>query len=1235
MQSLHLPTFPLHGVRLIEASAGTGKTYAISRLYLRLLLERGLDVREVLVVTFTRAATGELRGRIREVIQEALHALEGEGDTGDEVMASALAHCDRETAKRRLRSALANMDEAAVFTIHGFCQRVLQEHALESGAPFEAVFVESEDDLLRATVEDFWRRTFYPVEAEGLARLADAAYGGPEALKRALAPYLARELEILPIIAPETVAPAAYHAAREAMLSLWREQGAVVRGLLNESPALSRAKDSYKAERLALAYAGLDAFATLAPCDYALPEPDFELFLPATLAAAVSPAKRKKGEEAPSHPFFAACQALQTIRDGRLKRLFREALTACRADLQARKRAQGVLAFDDLIGGLRDALTSERGADLAALLRQRYPVAMIDEFQDTDPAQYAVFSRIYRDAPDGGLFMIGDPKQAIYGFRGGDIHTYLEARHDTRAAGDHYTLDTNWRSAQTLVEAVNHWFEQAQAPFLYPGEIDFHRVRAGGRADRQPLTLDGVRPAPLCLWYVTKTEENAAHGNPKNAIAMDKAKDAIAKAVAGEIVDLLRESSRARLGDAPLRAGDIAVLVRDRFEAWVIRQALRRRELASVFLSQDSVFATAEAAELQALLAAVAEPLDGRLLRIALAGALAGWTAEDLARLDRDESEWERRRLDFLRYRTLCARHGFLGMFYQWLADYSVPARLLAEPGGERRLTDLLHLAELLQAESARQGGLEGLARWLADRRRQPDGRAGDQQTRLESDENLVQIVTIHKSKGLEYPVVFLPFAWGGKPHAGEPPFVFHRAGDRAACLELGSETLATHQALADRERLAEELRLLYVALTRAQHRCYVAYGDIGEARNGAMSYLLCQETRRAFLSVSCPSRGQKRSAAEFLGVGDQGEDMSEPEAEVSLHCAAMDETARRARLDALAASSRGTIAVVDLPAVDAENATASIAEPKVKLTARAFGGRIDDGWRITSYSALTARGRSDAAADYDAEPAPATALPAADDRYGFPRGERAGRLLHELLERLDFPGATVDLLTEEAGRVLRKYGYDEARWQSPLALWMTEVMDAPLDDGGLRLRDLPGARRLNELEFHYSLPAPLRPETLETVLRGLADYREQSPALCFEPARGVMHGYIDLVFEHNGRYYLADYKSNHLGTAAAAYRPEPDLAEAMNAHRYDLQYLLYTLALHRYLRWRLGPRYDYDACFGGVYYLFLRGMSPSEAGAGVYFTRPEHAVIDGLDRALSGCSPDAVAASPRWRTGD
>lgn len=1174
MQRLDLLTFPLAGVRLIEASAGTGKTYTIANLYLRLLLERRLEIDQVLVVTFTNAATEELRERIRRRLRDALALLEsgGAGEDGD--LGSLVLRADAD-GPQRLRDAITRMDEAAIFTIHGFCQRTLRENAFESGALFDAELLAEVHELRRAVLADFWRRRFYGAGVEEAAWAAGQWPEGPGALLAELRELLNRhEVGLLPPADPALAAAARqrWRAAVDALAARWPESRAEVAAILRDSPALNR--NSYRKATCEAALAALDGF--VAEPRYAPPF-KLELFTTAKLTAAT-----KKGNAAPEHPFFPLCDALHAASEP-LPRLLRAALLgeahqALLAGLEERKERLRALSYDDLLTRLDRALADEGGAALAERVRTRYPVALIDEFQDTDPLQYRIFGGLYRGHPACGLFMIGDPKQAIYGFRGADIFTYMQARHDTDPATDHFTLLTNWRSSRALIGAVNHLFGRASAPFIYDQDIPFHPVVAAGDADREPLRIDGAAPAPLAAWLFHRQGEDKPL--PKSA-----AEPWCAAVCAAEVVRLLRLAAegRATLGDREcrpraLRAGDIAVLVRKASEAQAVRAALTAVGLPSVFISRDSVFATVEAEELARVLTAVAEPGSERALRAALATTLLGLDARAIDDLARDEAAWEGWLERFQGWNELWRARGFLAMFQRLLHDTGASRRLLALRDGDRRLTNLLQLGELAQLAADERPGMDHLLRWLADHRAEPDGEREEQQLRLESDENLIQIVTIHKSKGLEYPVVFLPFLWSG-PTGSQPPrtLLFHDPDDRRLYADLGSDAHDAHRLLAERERLAEDLRLLYVALTRAKYRCCFAWGAANGAVNSALGYLLHQ--------------GTDEDGAPVCAMAD------------------LDDTAIRRDLTALEG--------LELLAPPAADGTWWEAAPETVVpAARAFARRIDSDWRITSYSGLVAGHEApaefpdhDALAGSGADAAPAAAR---RDVFGFERGARAGVFLHGLFERLDFPTAEANALRPEVERQLQRNGLS-GEWAEVVARWVCEVIDTPLDETGLCLRHLELADRRDELAFYYPL-ARLTPEQLGPFAVWPADGR----TLTFSPVQGMMKGYIDLVFRHDGRFYLADYKSNHLGDTPDHYTRER-LDAAMAEHRYDLQYQIYTVALHRYLRRRLAD-YDYDRHFGGVFYLFLRGMRPtSDPRCGVWFDRPQREVVEELDRLFGG----------------
>ncbi len=886
-EGLDVFSLPLDGITAVEASAGTGKTTTITRLYVRLLLECELPVERILVLTYTRAATAELCARLRALLG-AVRAALAEG-AGDDAFLAALRGrlADPARALARIEDALRSFDLAAVFTIHGFCQRVLAARAFESGEPFDAELIGDPGELLAEVVEDFWRRELYGASPLFVEYVLDKRLA-PSALAAEVRGWVGR-----PYLAVRAAAePTDTAACEAAFVAAWAAARA----------ALGAARGADVSERVA---GWLEDAATR----LATETPRLDLGEGIVRLARGSRRRRVAVEEAVAQ----ACAQLVAARDALSDRFARRAsalrarlLAQARGDLEARKRRLEVQSYDDLLLRLRQALEDpRRGEALAAALRADYPAALVDEFQDTDPIQYAILRRIW-----GGqglpVFLVGDPKQAIYGFRGADVFAYLRAR---REAQGPYPLDVTWRAAPRLVEALNALFGRASRPFLLP-QIDFRRARAAEAATRRPLTGTGDGDAPFRLWVV----DGAAN--------KEEARDRAARAVAAEVARLLALGARgeARLGAEPLGGGDVAVLVRTNDEGRRVREALTACGVASVQQAVDSVFHAPAAVEVERVLLAVAEPASAARVRAALATTLLGESGEALLRLAADEEAWARRIEAFQRWHALARTHGFARMFRTLLAEEKVAARLLALPDGERRLTDVLHLAELL-AERAREqrGGLDGLVEWLAERRAEPGDPSDDaQQLRLESDEQLVTIVTVHKSKGLEYPIVFCPFLWDGWLNAGRrADLEFHdpKAEDRP-CLDLGSPEQAAAAPLARREELAERLRLLYVALTRARERCYVVWGRLPGAETSPLAWLLHPPPDPA----------------------------DDPVEALARHVKSLDAATWRAHLDRLATDANGTIAVEPLPA-PAPAARPVRPPAPVALAARPFSGRVPAPW--------------------------------------------------------------------------------------------------------------------------------------------------------------------------------------------------------------------------------------------------------------------------------------------------
>ncbi|WAF76631.1 exodeoxyribonuclease V subunit beta [Aeromonas dhakensis] len=1189
--------FPLHGERLIEASAGTGKTYTIAGLYLRLLLghgplieegedagqpsahERPLSVTEILVVTFTEAATAELRGRIRGRIHEARLAFM-RGQSTDALLAQLLAEVeDHELAARRLLAAERQMDEAAVFTIHGFCQRMLKQNAFESGALFETEFLTDDSQLRLQAVSDYWRAEFYPVD-KTLASAVRALWPSPAALLREMNGWLDNsELEMRPPAGDETLA--ARHQAAMARIE------AVKAAWLAQVDEIRRQTDGHISRYTGKNYEGWLAkiadWAQDEASGYAIPK-ELERF-----GLTVLEENLKKGGAVPTLPLFSKIDALLASRPGIRDLILQRAAVVVRSRMQASKRQAHQLSFDDLLKDLDGALGSSLGERLCERIRATYRVAMIDEFQDTDPQQYRIFHRLYGGHTDTALLMIGDPKQAIYGFRGADIFTYIQARRNVSA---HYTLGRNWRSSGALVAAVNGLFERAKDPFIYEADIPFLPVEAQGKS--KALLLEGESAPVLHCWQLS--------GQPTFNRGDYQSK--MARATAAEIHRLLTlaREGKALIGSEPVKAGDIAVLVRTGAEGKLVQQELARLAIASVYLSnRESVLEQVEAREILLILHACQNPSEERSLRAALATGLFDLDAKALDELASDERAWESAVQEFMEYRKVWHKRGVLAMLRALLHRRNLAASLLASPYGERRLTNFLHLGELLQQVSSELDGEYALLRWLGEAVNRQSGQDAEQILRLESERKLVQIVTIHKSKGLEYPLVFLPFICS---HRSADTPLYHEvdeAGNRTILDLTGAEDSLAE---ADKERLAEDLRLLYVALTRGVYATWLGLAPV-RSGNGKSEKTDLHQTAIGYLL----QKGEEGDAATLA---------------TALSALAED-------LPGVAVGEPSLTRPAPLPPEEEQ-----LGEPQV----RRFGGTLERDWWISSYSGLAAQGHGHskgvlANPGFDDEVVTEAAALAAEEPvqapqpsiFTFPKGARPGTLLHSLFETIDFQSAAGEPLAQHIATLLAQDGFDES-WAPVLQQQVEAVLETPLEIGfgePVRLRDLAPERKQVELEFFLPMGRVTAP-ALTALCQQHDPLSRGNKPLSFATVQGMLKGFIDLVFEWQGRWYLLDYKSNHLGMSPADYS-RPALEQAMVEHRYDLQYQLYSLALHRLLALRL-PGYDFDQHFGGVFYLFLRGMPQG----GIFHTRPSRELVLGLDRLFSEGA--TTASAQEWDNG-
>lgn len=1168
-ESLDPLRLPLQGERLIEASAGTGKTYTIAALYLRLLLGLGgtaafprpLSVEELLVVTFTEAATAELRGRIRANIHELRIACLRQS-TDNPLYASLLEEiADKQQAAHWLLLAERQMDEASVFTIHGFCQRMLSLNAFESGMLFEQQLIEDESELRYQACADFWRRHCYPLQRD-IAEAVHALWKGPEELLRAIDRYLQGEAPVIKSPPPADETLASRHEKIVTQIATlkqkWNASVGEIASIL-ENSGIDRKK--FNRGNQGKWIDKISAWAQEETRGYQLPDA-LEKFSQRFLTE-----RTKADGIVPEHPLFVAIESLLaeplTLNDLMITR----AMTEIREAVAREKRRRGELGFDDMLSRLDAALCSENGEALAAAIRTRFPVAMIDEFQDTDPQQYRIFRRIWRQQPDTALLLIGDPKQAIYAFRGADIFTYMKARSEVAA---HYTLETNWRSAPGMVESVNTLFKQMDAAFMFR-EIPFLPVKFAEKNASLRFEFNGVTQPAMNLWLLDG--EGCGVGDYQSAMAQHCAaqiRDWLSAGARGEAVLWRGEQAN------PVKASDITVLVRSRQEAALVRDALTLLNIPSVYLSnRDSVFETLEAQEMLWLLQAVLAPERESTLRSALASAMMGLNARDIDALNNDEEAWDNVVEEFAHYRERWQKRGVMAMLRELMAKRQIAENMLATAGGERRLTDILHISELLQEAGTQLESEHALVRWLSQQIADPNSNSSSQQMRLESDKHLVQIVTIHKSKGLEYPLVWLPFIAN---YRVQDQAFYHDRESFEAVLDLSKAESSVE--LAEAERLAEDLRLLYVALTRSVWHCSLGIAPL---------------FRR---------RGEKSGETDFhLSALGRLIQLGEPK----------DAAGLRQCIEALC----GDHIALHIPS-SPDNSRWQMPEQHVAdLNARQIKRTLADDWRVTSYSGLQQHGQSiaqdlmpkldvDAAGVGDVLPEPALTP------HQFPRGASPGTFLHSLFEELDF---TQPVSTEWVLKMLQSGGFDE-KWQPVLTDWVTAILQAPLTQQGISLNQLTAKDKQVEMEFYLPIASPLKADALDALIREYDPLSAGCPPLNFRQVQGMLKGFIDLVFRHEGRYYLLDYKSNWLGDSSDAYTQDA-MASAMQQHRYDLQYQLYTLALHRYLRHRIAD-YRYEDHFGGVIYLFLRGVDATDPNSGIFSTRPDAALIEKMDELFA-----------------
>jgi exodeoxyribonuclease V beta subunit len=1203
--SLNLLTLPLSGRQVIEASAGTGKTFTLAALYVRLVLGHGRDAKglqpaHILVMTFTDAATAELRERIRLRLHEAALWFDAQvagrnckPDPFLNDLAKAFTPEQWAQCAAQLHLAAQSMDEAAIYTIHGWSRRMLSSFALHSRDLFEQTHLDNPAELLHELVNDHWRRWFYPLDLPQQKILKTLLGGDPKALLKDLKTrWQTLDRQPQPSDAPAPPAPPAPTQVL-AMHGEWlnTEQALVVAakqaclaalgkelvGILVAAQAAKKMKGSRA-----------DLFANWVNELQAWSQPDADIRAETLQRFTLSNLQDKGWSEAAEHPVFAHIEALcqhQTTEPASKDGLLDHAAHEVRQQYQQTKLQLSVFDFQDLLQRLHTALYDDEG-QMAAAIRDQYPVAMVDEFQDTDPWQYQSLNRIYHPShvqDTHALVMIGDPKQAIYSFRGADLRTYLEARTQALELNPQalHSLDSNFRSTPALVQAVNHVFDAIEQPFHSAlGKIEFTKVNS--RSDAIPLSnAQGKALPPLTVWHLLPPD-NAKHWSAPLQLQH------MSQGFAAQMVALLHQHPE-------VQPRDMAVLVRTHVQAKAMQKALQKLGLPSVFMSDHAnVFQSEEAQDLWRVLRAISAPRQTAWLRSAVACRIWGLDMPQLQAFLQNDAMTDALAESCQRWLQQWQFQGVLPMLYSWLHEQHIATRLLALPDGERRLTNLLHLGELLQNASQGLQGPAALLQHLADRLQSSSDSPEAQKMRLETDDQCVQIVTYHKSKGLEYPLVFVPFLGSFK----KPP-----KDDAKEAVDAEDEE--AQEPDITESNVDEDMRLLYVALTRAKRAMWLGVSSHRDSLAGQ---------KGKDLRLSAVSRLLKRESHADLA-------------------------------DRLKNTWGGCehIAIQTLPSPNGQHyqAPRSTALPQPALLPQRQNHQR---WWTASFSSLT-RGLEAGTpheealldADMDAQSLSPTPVPPSSSSniftwQKFPAGAQYGTLLHDLLQyqgEQAWPLANASATEQDLAwqQLLQR----KADWlhlpsdaQALLQPWLRTIVstalplqaaDAPTQSLGspLVLQTLAANALWAEMEFNLPV-GQLSSNELDAHIQRYVLPGFERPALQNNVLQGMLSGFMDLVLQHDGRYWVLDYKSNLLADYQAQH-----LSAAILAKRYEVQYVLYTLALHRLLQSRL-PNYHYEQHMGGAVYLFLRGVDTPSAG--VHCLRPPWALIDLLDQRFAKALP-------------
>jgi len=1155
------------GVSIIEASAGTGKTYTLCRIVLKLIVEKGIPIDRILVITFTQAATEELISRIRELLHDSISQLDS-GEIEDLALKELIEQQGIETnvARNRLRHSLEIFDDASISTIHGFCKRSLDFVSLESEIAFEANLEPVDDDLVERLQDEYVR-----INILEKSPLLSAFYIQKPAYKKRLS-TIAKECASHPYALLEPKPTEAHVDQLEALFEALLDS--ITPLLESLDTLLFNLKKGGKFYKRLSGQTGVNALEALRNRRFALLS-DLKLLSELTTANWSSSLK-KSGEHLAAPAISNHVDSLLSEADQIFTTLVSRYRDWLFDNLRAEKERRNVVSFNDLLHILNRALNDDQGDAVVEAINGQFDAALVDEFQDTDPTQHNIIERLFGDGSKY-LFFIGDPKQAIYRFRGADIFSYFNATESKVL--QRIQLSENFRSSPKLVQAVNTLFSESPDGFAFE-KIQFQPASpARSSITNIPLQIEALgldKPNPL-----------------GQKVAIDLLASTAAEDLAQRAIDFPQ-----------LKLGKVAFLVGTNREADALQNQLTIRGIDCVLRAERSVFETKEFDLMLQLLETLSNPSRRSTIRALLLTPIGGYNWGDLI-----DPSFDEKSQDIVGYLHEWSREwrssNFDFAFHRLLNLTRANERMLGRLNGDRQYANLCQLSELLQSEAlTRLSTPKHLYAWLLGKKDESVSNQEDWQTRLISDEGKPQIVTIHKSKGLQFPIVICPFLSLLRPKAKREHALYHTSDQhQRLVIDLVPEKNSEALDRAENEEYAEQLRLIYVALTRAADECRI--------------YLAPEE--------SAPRQNPRPSSFCQLVLGG--------EKSVSLH---NQKNVSPSLLERIQEFDPNCIEVTPRPLTEGEDLPISLFHNPANqgFTPQALPinhSSIPAAERILSFSTITRMthtndqvmeevGNDEIEIKEDAQ-----AIDLIDDTmpepdgpniFSLPKGTHTGNLFHSILEEIDFQQS--DTISERVQQCFNRLRYGYPEYKHIVTNSIRQLLSKPLD-GAITLDRIAPIQRVPEMEFAY----PTSKDTLRKVQKAFENNstpgipRTWTETLTLKHTNvraSTLRGFIDLVFEHNRKLYLVDWKTNHLGNRVESYSQKA-LEEAMSQHDYYLQYCLYCVALKRYIETRF-PNTDFYQSFGGVFYLFIRGINEHDDN-GIFYDRPSQPLLDALDKAI------------------